>query len=713
MTPIWITGPTASGKTTRLAYYFRRWVEAQFRRHASEPHRPPEPPQAPAVLVLAANEATRRRLSDRFAAEVRGRYPVLAKTPLGFFAEEVELFWPLLFQRLQLRAQFPLRLRPETEQELATRLWHDRWEESEIPSRGSEARLVRSTLDLMQLAGASGIDSGDIPAMLAAGLGAGGMALLPDLQPGPDLWQRLGDRLQEWRQWCLERGLLTYGLIYELYGRELLSDATYRTQLQRRYRAAFADDTDDYPAIARDLLDVLLDGAAVGAIAFNPDGQVRLGLGADPAYLAGLAARCQVKALEPTAPGAELHPQALSETVVPLALDPLYYSEERLPDAIQGLQTLSRAALLRQTGEAIADTIRSGAVRPGEVAVIAPGLDEIARYTLMSILQGRQIAVRPLNEQRPLASSPLVRGLLALLALVYPGMGRIVTRDAVAEMLAVLSGPAIDPVRAGLLADYCFVPDPDEPYLQAAEAFPRWDRLGDRATTAYTRILDWIAARRDSEREAAIPNAILLLDRAIQTFYDGGRDLPGDRLAVLRELMETAQHFWEVDRRLRQHDLSPQTPLAAILQFVQLVRQGTIAANPYPARLTTAAEDAVTLATIFQYRSDRRQHRWQFWLDAGSPLWLKGGAAELFGAPLFLRDWSGRAVGAADQLAADEARLQRILRDLLGRARDHVILCHSDLAASGAEQTGPLLTLVHAASEYRAIAPPTETVPPT
>lgn len=31
-----------------------------------------------------------------------------------------------------------------------------------------------------------------------------------------------------------------------------------------------------------------------------------------------------------------------------------------------------------------------------------------------------------------------------------------------------------------------------------------------------------------------------------------------------------------------------------------------------------AASRAVTLATIFQYRSSRRFHRWQFWLDAGS-----------------------------------------------------------------------------------------------
>jgi hypothetical protein len=43
------------------------------------------------------------------------------------FQDEVILFWPLLIQLLNLRAQFPVRLRPETEQELATQLWHQSW----------------------------------------------------------------------------------------------------------------------------------------------------------------------------------------------------------------------------------------------------------------------------------------------------------------------------------------------------------------------------------------------------------------------------------------------------------------------------------------------------------------------------------------------------------------------------------------------------------
>ncbi|MCP2732382.1 recombinase family protein, partial [Symplocastrum sp. BBK-W-15] len=282
------------------------------------------------------------------------------------------------------------------------------------------------------------------------------------------------------------------------------------------------------------------------------------------------------------------------------------------------------------------------------------------------------------------------------------------------------SHPQIAPVRACLLADYCYAPDLEHPRLLPVETFPRWDRLGNRATNAYTEILQWVEVQREQQQQRLIPSCVVILDRAIQKFLWNGSNLPYEQLAALRELMETAQHYWEVDGRLRQipqevgrgegggvgenmahysrigrrKDDPPQTTIA---RFIQLLRCGTITANPYPLRrLPTGAKNGVTLATIFQYRARRGCHRWHFWLDAGSPLWLSGGAATLFGATLFLQDWSGRPWTEADKIEADEERLQRILRDLLGRVNERVFLCHSELAVNGTEQTGPLLTLVQA-----------------
>lgn len=444
--------------------------------------------------------------------------------------------------------------------------------------------------------------------------------------------------------------------------------------------------------------------------------------------------------------------ETLAEQVVESVTQPMVLLN--LPESVQTLQTTSRADLLRQTAKLIIQAVQSKEVQPQEIAVIAPGLDAIARYTLVEILSKQGIPVESLNDQRPLISSPIIRALLTLLALVYPGLGRLVDRDAVAEMLVVLStrqevrgtrqegamrrqevqgtrqegelsvgsidleaneksnlsplasnlSPLIDPVRSGLIADYCFEPHPDRPNLLPVTVYDRWDRLGYAATAAYGQIVDWIEQQKSHWQQRLLPSPILLLDRAIQKFLWNGSNLPYDQLAALRELLETAQHYWEVDTRLRQieHyqvDSSNEntTPNATIAQFIQLLRRGAITANPYPVRPIGPASRAVTLATIFQYRSSRRFHRWQFWLDAGSPLWLSGGAATLYGAPLFLQHRYGKPWTAEEEMNANDERLKRIMRDLLGRVGERVYLCHSELAVNGQEQNGPLLPLVNAA----------------
>ncbi len=311
----------------------------------------------------------------------------------------------------------------------------------------------------------------------------------------------LASLLLDWRDWCLDRGLLTYGIISELYNQHLLTNENYQQHLGKRYQAVLADDVDDYPGIARHLFEFLLGRGAVGAFSYNPEGAVRLGLGADPNYIEGLAGRCQVETL--IGPPTDSLAIELGTQILELATEPTVMLS--LPETVQSIQTTSRAQLLRQTAEVIVDAIKSQEVEPEEVAVIAPGLDAIARYTLIEILSKQNIAVQALNDQRPLISSPAIRALLTVLALisspairalltvlalVYPGLGRLVDRDAVAEMLVVLSrrqkaadnsselSTDIDPVRAGLIADYCFEPHPERPNLLPVTAFERWDRIG-------------------------------------------------------------------------------------------------------------------------------------------------------------------------------------------------------------------------------------------
>lgn len=699
---IWITGVTRSGKTSRLAAYYRHEMEAASA-NSQGLSQTQHQFQSPGLLVFAATGDTRWELRDRLLTTTKGQYPVFSTTPLGFFLEEITLYWPLLAEKQSLYPGFPTRLRPETEQELATRCWRQRLDSGQLRLSGvSEYRLVRRLLDTMQLAAMSGTPTEAIAEIVASGLLADGKSKgTTDSLGDHRFWEHATAACLQWRDWCWQQGFVTYSTAAELYWRYLLPDATYQRQLSRTYQAIFADDVDEYPAIARDFFETCLQQGIRGFFTFNPDGGIRWGLNADPDYLQELSQQCHQETCQ-------RHPQtsladAVADKAVKLVDDPTFYIS--LPAAsVRLLATTSRSQLLQRTADTIADCASSGRIAPSEIAIIAPGLDAIARYTLTQLLAERHIPVFPLNEQRPLTAVPTVRALLTLLTLLYPGLGRWVDSDRIAEMLVVLTQqnqqpPAIDPVRAGLLADRCFVPDDRAPYLLGATAFPRWDRLGYRAQQAYEDLHQWIqdwSCHSDPDPThplVALDAAMLEFVWQRRHFGDFGSFQPDYwELEALRELMETANHYMEI----AQYRDPPATTTDILADLIQLLRQGTVTANPYPVR-SPQQLPGVTLATVFQYRSHRLSHRWHFWLDAGSSLWLSGGSAVLFAAPLFWKHRLGKPWQPSDRVAADETRVRRILRDLLGRVQERLYLCHSDLSANVSEQNGPLLSLVNAA----------------
>lgn len=683
--PQWLEGATGSGKTTWLLGQLRS--DAALRLDQGQSH-----------LIFSANGDNRLRLAARLGDIAPGVVAVTT-TPNGFIQDEVTLFWPLLVAELGLSPQFPLRLRPENEQELAASHWRSQMLDGTMAVEGwLEAQTVRRSLDFLQLAAAGGIPAEDLPVLLPEGIPPG---FAPEA-----VWRAIGHALVDWRDWCLARGLLTYGAMTELYWRHLLPHPLYQEKLLARYGGIFADDLDEYPAIAAQWLQVFIDADRPVAITWNRHGKVRMGLGADPDALEQLRDQCQVT--DQTTPAADSLAYAWGDQVVDWVMNPLALPEP-LP-CFQTLQTVSRGELLRQTAERVVEVVKEGQVAPQEIAIIGPGLDAIARYTLAEILSDRGLPVASLSDQRPVIHSPLVRSLLTLLTFIYPGLGRLATAEEVAEMLVVLSqipqapevGPwfeavQIDPVRAELLVDHCFEPSLEQPELLPVERFERWDRLGYKATEAYSRLRQWIEQQRQQRQQRLTPGVLSVLDRAIQAFYWGGSHLPADQLAALRELMETAQHYWAVEDRLRQvapmlDQKSTVTLKNSLERFILLLRQGTVTANPYPVE----SAQVITIATVYQYRLQRLRHRWHFWIDAGSPRWLAGTDNLLFGYPLFLKSYRGRPWTTEDIETLHRDRPERIVRDLLGRVSDRVVLCHSELAVSGQEQVGPLLTLVTA-----------------
>ncbi|MDX1976451.1 MAG: hypothetical protein SFT94_02145 [Pseudanabaenaceae cyanobacterium bins.68] len=647
---IWIQGESLSGKTDLLIECFINWTKTEpvlFEQPQIGSHK---------VLALAVNSRQSRAFIDRLRASGAGKYPIECATPRSFLRDQVLLFYPLL----GLDPQFPIVVRVENEQELATNLWQDLLDNGKLAIAGlSSSKLVRRLLDFHLMAANSNIPLANLAEILTVGLSLDGEAIVA--------------ALIDWRAYCWQKGLLTYGVIAELYGQYLLPNPVYQKYLTEQIRYLLVDDADEYPGLLCDLCQFLLQDGAKAAFSFNPQGAVRLGLEADPTVWLELATGCEVVVADRYQTGDLQVSLPLVNSLLgeswndqqPLSPQPGFYC----------FQTLSRAQLLRLVAEQIATAIAANQVQPSEVAVIAPGLDRIAVYSLTEILRHHQIEVFPLQDQSPLSLSPQVRSLLTLLAMIYPDLGELVNRDRVAEMLTCLAN-GIDPVRAGLIADRCFVPSLSQPQLSDFSIFQDWQRLGYRATQAYVQFRSWINQSHS--------NPLLTLEQAINQFL-----LPTNPsyalLKTLSELLETAQHYWQLGDRLNW------SPAETLARFIQLIWQGTVTANPYAPHPPSSA---VTLATIYQYRMARNRHKWQFWLDAGSILWLEAGASSLAGASLFKRDWHGQKLDQELQQNQNLQRLQHLANDLIHRAEDRIYLCFSDLGINGEQQEGVLASLL-------------------
>lgn len=650
-TAMWFECPSRQGRTQQLL----EWVQAAGRSQS---------PSSLPLLIFAATGDRRLQLEARLRATTGVGLAYQSATPLGFIQQEVELFWPEL--RSPQAPNQVVFLPSESEQVLASQVWQGWLTDESLLWPGSVAAAsVRRCLDLLLLAGLAGVAIPEIPERL--------QAVLPTPMP-----PALVPALQTWVDWCLERGLLSYGLAALLYSQTLWPLATYRDRLGQRFSGCYGDDVDDYPALLLPVFQQFQSAGLPWGCTFNPLGRCREGQGADPAAWQAWAIAIGSEPQPPLSGpvGLSRWQPALQASLA--AEDGFDAAAVWAESPFSSLQTVSRGQLLRQVAETIAQAIASGIVQPQEIAIVGPGIDAIARYTLIQILENRGIAVRPLAEQRRLPSSALVRSLLTLLAFLQPGMGLRLRREAVAEMLTSLSDGAIDPVRAGLMADVLYLPQQEQPRLLTVAAAPRWDRFGDEAIRAYESLLDWIQQAKQDK------SALGQLETAAQQFF------PRDRLSLadsahLRRLLEVADHHWQLQAALGE---AGEAAIAG--RFYSLVMDGTFAADPFPESQWQPPTAAVILATLYQYRMLQAQHRWQFWLDIGSPLWERDQPA-YYGYAAFLQ----QPLQPFDPVEAAQTRLLRCLADLLARAGDRIILCHSDLAVSGQEQAGPLLALLN------------------
>jgi hypothetical protein len=479
--------------------------------------------------------------------------------------------------------------------------------------------------------------------------------------------------------------------------------------LRSRYRHLIADNVEESPAVAHDVLAEWLPDFTSALLIYDRDAGLRTQLGADPEGGYGLAAHCdrRVTLTEPVASSPEV-------AVLGRALaDALDYAPEVLPDA-EGPATpddtppevllrtpaeLPRyyAQMLDDIAGEVARLVHETGVAPCEIAVLPPFLPAGLRFLLAERLAAHGIATHSHRPSRALREEPATQCLLTLAALGLPALG---VRPAPAEvaLALMLSVAKLDLVRARLLADFAYRSGDATPLTSLAALDEHLQqRITPELGARYEALREWLAA--EAQRSAA-QSTTLALDHFISRLFNELLAQPGygfhenyDAAAITAILVESARTF----RQVVQAVLPSEAGATIARDYAALVREGLVGAL-YARRWERQPEDAVLLTPAYTYVMNDRRTDYQVWLEVGSTRWWERLYQPLTMPEVLSRRWPpGRRWTDEEDYARRTDTLARLVLGLTRRCRRSVYLGLSELNENGNEMRGPLLQAIRQA----------------
>jgi len=625
------TGPARSGKTAALRDRYLAWLRDGVR--------------SDQILILthgAGQAAPWLRGLDLPASG-----PIEAHDFYGFIRQELTLHWPAVQAVVPAARQWlaPSYIPLTVERHMLRALLE--------PHMALFGDVVKARPDRLALQILARIDR------VAAGAGLGPEQAVLRLA-GADrperrlLYGQVAALLDEHRSRCLKAGLLDYGLALTLFTDGLLADAGYRRDLAARFRRLLADDLDEAVPVELDFVAALAAAVEEAALAVDPEGGHEFLRGADPS---GVLTRFPGAATVPL-------PDPAPDLPARLAALGLARPARHEPDAAPGHPDLSAefwGDMVVQVAGTVADLVAGGA-DPGEIAVIAPRVDNLLAATLGRSLAERGVPLQPLVPTRRLLDEPAVRTIVALAGLAVPAW----------RPPWPSAGPFSDAVRLLLGLDPAAAARLGEVLWQAGDALP--DPEGHPAP--YRRLHAWLlAARRRSWQPDAFVRSVLL-----ELLLPLRPALQQEAVRACLQLLRAAADFRLAADRLGGGALGASyRPLL------------TEAAEPLLPALDVPDGSAVILTTPRDFLARRLTVGVQVWLDVTSPGWLPSGVSEIANPHVLAPGWpEGAAWTDADTAAVREQALGRTVRALLRRCSGPVITAAAALSPWVQEQEGGL-----------------------
>ena len=683
---LFLTGPYGSGKTTQAIAHIRALLTRERTRGDD-------------ILVLLPQTTQSRP----YRAALRGPTappgpPVKLTTISGLAREAVELYWPLIAPGAGFRDPHrePTFLNLETAQYHMRALVEAAINQGDFDGlRVDDNRIISQVLDNLSKAALHGftIDQAYARLELAVPSGEQRTMRLNALRAAQQV-------THAYRALCLEQSLVDFSLQTELFRRHILTNDWSRTHLLRSRRHLVVDNVEEQNALVHDLIRQWLPYLESALILHDEDAGYRLFLGADPQGAAALADLCDAiirselpatvaPALRATADRVN---RALAAAPRPALSngDPPAHALV-IPDETPRFYPQMVNWVVKQ----VVALVKQEGVAPGEIAIVAPFVNNALRFTLQTGLERAGIRSTTHRPSRALQDEPAARCLLTLAHIAHPLWGMALPHADVVMALQ-LAIRRLDPIRAALLTHIVYPARKQtielHPFAGLNADMQR--RITFAAGEAYDLLRDWLYAYR-AESE------VLPLDQFFARLFGEVLSRPGfgfhddyDAARIANQLIESARNFrWALqESALREPE--PALAQRAGEAYVQLVTSGAFGALYAP--LQQEPQDAVFIAPAYTFLMRNRSVAVQFWLDIGSSGWWERLYQPLTHPHVLTRHWPDTQPWTdLDEFQTRQEVMRRVLLGLIRRTTQRIYLGISQYAENGMEQQGPMLHLIN------------------
>ncbi|KPL72164.1 hypothetical protein ADN00_15120 [Ornatilinea apprima] len=598
----------------------------------------------------------------------------------GLGQRMVQLFWPLVAER----AGFQQPLRPptfltlETAQYYLARIVFPLIEKGYFQSAViNKNRLLSQILDNLNKAAVVGFDYQQTSARLKSAY--------PNDPAKHTLFDQAQECAQQFRKYCLAHHLLDFSLQYEVFHRFLWGEPAVRGYLNQRYRHLIFDNVEEDVPITHDIVAQWLPELDSALLLYDQQGGYRLFLGADTLTSHSLARMCaqQIECAQSlvTSPATESLQSDLAACVLRESQSPDPQSET----AVEFSYHHFFPQMIDQVAEQIASLVKDQAVPPGQIAVLSPFLSDSLRFSLVNRLQEHNIASRSHRPSRSLREEPAARCLLTWAQIAHPAWQmKPDPEEFRSALIQTLDG--LDWLRAHLLGQIVYSPNRADGELGSFYQIkpPIQDRITHLQGQRYEALRAWLQAYRAGEPVA--------LDVFLSRFFGEVLSQPGYAFHNNMEAASVAYRLVESVQKFRRGVPEAQDfPLNTGFDYLNMVNQGVFAAQ-YLQPYQPASDDAVLIMPAYTFLMTNHPVRVQFWLNIGSRNWWERIDQPLTHPYILSREWpSNQPWTDADDWNTNQKALERLVRGLIRRCSEKVIMTSVEIDESGQEQKGPLM----------------------